>query len=84
MDSNENENYSYKGAIPKATKYHNQFNNNLAEQENLMPKTNGTVASNGQKCATVDCNTIGIYTYMQYFKVMITKISISIEQQAGM
>ncbi|XP_058445729.1 uncharacterized protein LOC131426946 [Malaya genurostris] len=56
MDNNENENYCYpktvkgsgdasKGAIPKATanKYQNQFNNNnnVAEQENLMPQVNG-------------------------------------------
>lgn len=55
MDNNDNENYCYqqpsaktgsvnKGAIPKANafKYQNQFNNNnnIAEQENLMPQVN--------------------------------------------
>lgn len=56
MDSNENENYCYQqqqqaavpqkqvvGAIPKVVtdKSQNQFNNNVAEQENLMPQVNG-------------------------------------------
>lgn len=56
MDSNDNDDYSFqessantgnesKGAIPKVVvlKYQNQFNNNnnVADQENLMPQING-------------------------------------------
>lgn len=65
MDNNENENYCYpqpgtaasKGAIPKATafKYQNQFNNNVAEQENLMPQVNGAQTSFGCCEERLDC-----------------------------
>ncbi|XP_055643269.1 uncharacterized protein LOC129779673 isoform X2 [Toxorhynchites rutilus septentrionalis] len=62
MDNNDNDNYCYqqgakpgnasKGAIPKTStiKYQNQFNNNnnVAEQENLMPQING--AQSGHIC----------------------------------